>query len=306
MNKLLLLAGLAASAALARADNVAFQKEQGRLQITIGDKPFATYVYEDEEIRRPYLMHVHAPSGVQVTRNHPPIKGRDLDDHATFHPGIWLAFGDLGGADFWRNRGRVRQIEFTEEPKGGFGRGSFAVRNNYVGDRRICEETCRVTITVRPAGHLLICDSTFSSATQDFYFGDQEELGLGVRLATPLTVKNGGQILNSDGLKNEAQVWGKKADWCNYGGIINGQSVGVVIMPDPKNLRRSWFHARDYGLLVANPFGQNAFTKSEKSKVLVKKSDSFRLRFGVLIHGNGSGEPPDVQVAYRDFLEQIK
>ena len=32
---------------------------------------------------------------------------QDLDDHPTMHPGLWLAFGDINGADFWRNKGRV-------------------------------------------------------------------------------------------------------------------------------------------------------------------------------------------------------
>jgi hypothetical protein len=126
-------------------------------------------------------------------------------------------------------------------------------------------------------------------------------MGLGVRVATPLTVKRGGQILNSDGRKNERQVWGKQADWCDYGGVIDGEPAGVTLMPDPKNFRRCWFHARDYGVLVANPFGRNAFTRGEKSKVVVRKGETFRLRFGVLVH---SGET-DVAAAYKAWLAAL-
>ena len=153
---------------------------------------------------------------------------------------------------------------------------------------------------MRPGGYLIDWASEFTGP-EDFAFGDQEEMGLGVRVATPLTVKNGGQILNSDGSKNEKQVWGKQADWCDYGGEIDGQPVGVTLMPDPKNFRRSWFHARDYGVLVANPFGRNAFTKGEKSKVVVRKGETFRLRFGVLVH---SGKV-DVAAAYKDWLAAV-
>ena len=233
-----------------------------------------------------------------MTRNHPPVEGQDATDHATFHPGLWLAFGDVSGADFWRNKATVKHVEFVEAPAADATGGGFAVKNAYVSkDQPICEEVCRVRFAVRPVGYLITCDSRFSGSG-DFYFGDQEEMGLGVRVATPLTVKNGGRIVNSDGQVNEKQVWGKQADWCDYSGTIDGQAVGLLLMPHPKNFRRSWFHARDYGVLVANPFGQNAFTKGERSKVEVRAGESLRLRFGVLIHQG----PVDLAAAYRDWL----
>lgn len=277
---------------------VEFHVQARQLEITVGGKPFATYVYRDDKIRRPFFAYVHAPNGVQVTRNHPPVPGQDATDHATMHPGIWLAFGDLSGADFWRNKAIVRHVEFVGQPKRGNRTGNFVVRNLYeAGGKAICDELCRITIRVKPHGYLLLWDSEFTS-NQDFFFGDQEEMGLGVRVATPISVKKGGQIINSDGLKNERQIWGKQADWCAYSGVVDGKQVGVMLMPHPKNFRRSWFHARDYGLLVANPFGQNAFTKGEKSKVPVKKDEKLRLRFGILIF---SGEI-DEKAAYQDYL----
>jgi hypothetical protein len=50
---------------------------------------------------------LRAPSGVAVTRHHPPIAGSDATDHDTMHPGVWLAFGDLNAQDFWRNKARI-------------------------------------------------------------------------------------------------------------------------------------------------------------------------------------------------------
>ncbi|MEQ8788421.1 MAG: hypothetical protein RIC55_19075 [Pirellulaceae bacterium] len=62
-------------------------------------------------------------------RNRPPVKGKDLDDAPTMHPGLWLAFGDIDCADFWRNNARVRHVRYAEEPQGGAGCGSFTVQN---------------------------------------------------------------------------------------------------------------------------------------------------------------------------------
>jgi hypothetical protein len=307
---LALAIGLIASAGT-RADDgpeVAFRQEPGQLRITIGGSPLAVYVFRDPTTPRPYFDHVHAPGGIPVTRNHPPIAGQDPTDHAELHPGLWLAFGDLGGADFWRNAARVEHEGFVEPPTGAAGRGTFTVRNRYRsagGEATVCREVCRYTILARPARTLLIAESTFSSDEGDFAFGDQEEMGFGVRVATPLAVKQGGLIVNSNGARDERQVRGESADWCDYSGTIDARRAGVTLMPDPRNFRPSWFHARDYGLLVANPFGRKSLAKGPESRVVVKHGEAFRLGFGILLHSSSAGGETDLAAAYRDYLEQI-
>jgi hypothetical protein len=112
-----------------------------------------------------------------------------------------------------------------------------------------------------------------------------------------------GTILNANGRKNEAQVWGHAADWCDYSGTIAGERVGIAIFCHPENFRPSWFHARDYGLLVANPFGRRAFGEGETSTVVVKPGESLRLRYGVLLHAGPLGRELDLKAAYADYLE---
>ncbi|MEX2285449.1 MAG: PmoA family protein [Planctomycetaceae bacterium] len=279
----------------------------GQLEIRIAGKPFATYVYRDEKTLRPYFSNVRSPAGIQVTRHHPPRPDVDPTDHAELHPGIWLAFGDINGADFWRNKGRVEHVEFVEKPTVDGGKLIFAVRNRYIGgEKTICSELCRHTIAMRPAGYLLLYDSEFSS-NAPFAFGDQEEFGLGFRVASPLRVKGGnGRMLASDGKQNEKEVRGSTADWVDYSGEIDGQRVGLTLMPDPRNFRRSWYHARDYGFIAANPFGRNALTGGPKSSVTVKPGEKFRLRFGVLIHSSPADQPINLKAAYADYLEQSK
>jgi hypothetical protein len=294
---------------------VEFARGKEKVTIAIDGLPVATYYTHDDQITRPFFAHVRAPNGVQVTRHHPPVEGQDLADHGTFHPGIWLAFGDISGSDYWRIMARVLHAEFVEEPRGGTGSGKFAVRNEYLDQHNpsnvVCNEIARFTIVVRPAGYLLLWDSTFSS-DKEFYFGDQEEMGLGVRVATPLRVgasgdvklpPGNGTILNSNGQKNEEAVWGNTADWCDYSGTIAGQNVGMTIFCHPENFRPSWFHARDYGLLEANPFGRQAFGKGEISKVVVKPGESLRLRYGVLLHSGPPDDKIDLKAAYADYLE---
>jgi hypothetical protein len=77
-------------------------------------------------------------------------------------------------------------------------------------------------------------------------------------------------------------------------------------MPHPENFRRSWYHARDYGFIAANPFGRNALTGGPKSSVTVNPGEKFRLRFGVLVHSSPAEQPIDLKGAYADYLEQSK
>jgi hypothetical protein len=296
--------------ALARADapNVEFHEEPGQLRITAGGAALATYVYRDNAIPRPYLCHLHAPGGVRVSRNHPPTAGADPADHAALHPGLWLAFGDLSGADSWRNKAPVEHELFVAPPLGGAGRGHFAVRNAYrraPGQPPFGHEVCDVTVVIRPSGYLLVLRSEFTPDGSDLVFGDQEEMGLGVRVATPLSVVNGGRLLDADGRRNEREVRGNTSAWCDYSGPEGGRWAGVTLMPDPANFRPSWFHARDYGLLVANPFGRKALTRGPESRVSVKPGDSLRLGFGVLLHSAAAEEPTAPQAAYHDYLDEI-
>lgn len=296
---------------------VDFVQGAGRVTVVMDGLPIAVYHYQDESITRPFFAHVRALSGAQVTRHHPPVEGQDLTDHATFHPGIWLSFGDLCGSDYWRIKARVKQVEFVEPPHGGAGQGSFAVRNDYLAEKDpaqvVCHEVARYTFFSRPAGYLLVWESSFAG-DNEFYFGDQEEMGLGFRVATPLRVGASGQgpappgngrILDSTGRENEKAIWGNAAKWCDYSGLMAGQRLGMTIFCHPDNLRPSWFHARDYGLLVANEFGRQAFGKGEPSRVVVRPGEKFVLRYGVWVHSGAADSTPDIPGAYQDYLRTV-
>jgi uncharacterized membrane protein YkoI len=289
---------------------VGFKYQPTGLQITIDGKPFAAYYTGSSKIPRPYFAHVKTPSGIQVSRNHPPIEGKDSTDHDTFHPGIWLTFAGINGNDYWRLEKKTEHEMYIGKPKGVAGSGTFTVSNYYLNSRdssgnRIAHEICRYTILVRPSYYILIYDSTISSDERDLVFGDDQEYGLGIRVATPIEERHGGQILNAEGLKGEEGTYGKASDWCDYSGVIDDTLVGMTIMPDPNNFRRSWYHTRDYGLIAANPFGRKKVAGGEKSEVLVKKGEKFHLGFGIAIYSGPKGSKIDRKAMYQDYLKAI-
>lgn len=297
------LVGVACPAAEPLA--IAFEPEAGRLRITAGGQPLALYVYRDPLIRRPYFTDLRAPGGMRVTRSHPP-SADDPGDHPTMHPGLWLAFGDLSGSDFWRNKGQVEHLGFEENPRGEAGVGTFAVANRYLsadGKTVVAREVARFTIHASQDRHLLIWRSEFQEGEIPLTFGDQEEMGLGIRLATPLAPKQGkgGRLVNAEGQLGEGQIRGKRSAWCSGQGRIDGKPVAVTIMTDPANFRPSWWHARDYGLIVANPFGRAALTGGEPSQVKPPPGKPFSLGFGVSI----TSAEPDPSADFQSYLNVL-
>lgn len=288
-------------------DGFGFRERPDRLVITHSGVPVADFVFRDEQILRPYIANVHAPGGLRVTRNHPPVEGVDVADHDTMHPGIWLAFGDISGADFWRNKGRIEHVRFTESPTARDGRLAFGTecRLRTAEGRTLCSLTNRLTFTAQTHAWLLVWEATFRSDDSDFTFGDQEEMGFGARVATAITEKNGGVIASSTGLKTAKNTWGQPADWCDYSGTIDGRPAGITLMADPANFRPSWWHNRDYGVCVANPFGREAMKQGAKSVVTVKRGETFRLSFGAVIHAAPPGTRHDPATAYRKFLGEL-
>ena len=289
------------------AADFAVRQEPDRVLITDGGRPVANYVFRDDTILRPFFANVHAPGGIQVTRHHPPVANVDATDHDAMHPGVWLAFGDLSGHDFWRNKARIVHDRFVETPAVRDGQVSFTTQNTFetASGEEVCRQTSRLTLAARPAGYLLTWEATFTSDRHDFVFGDQEEMGLGVRMATAVTENSGGTVRNSEDSPGARATWGRTAAWSDYSGTIDQRRVGVLLMPAPDNFRVSWFHNRDYGLMVANPFGRNAFTGGQKSAVVVKKGESFRLRFGILIHSAAPGQDVDPDAEYEHFKRTL-
>jgi hypothetical protein len=151
-------------------------------------------------------------------------------------------------------------------------------------------------------GWLLVWEATFRPELTDMVLGDQEEMGFGARLATQLTEKNGGQILSSIGKKSASVTWGQPARWCDYSGP-GASPAGITLMAAPDNFRESWWHNRDYGVFVANPFGRASMKQGERSAITVKKGESLRVKFGASIHDS---EKYDPATAYRIFTELVR
>lgn len=297
-----------------------FKDTDSQLHLHYGDQRIGSWLKRHETLTRPALVNVHTLSGLPVTRRFPPrlpedrsigFRGQGGIDHPQMHPGLWMSFGDLNGNDYWRLQSRVEFAGYVEPPRADASSASFAVRNKYLdksGKSVVCEERLSLRFERVEAGIHLVLRASYYSDEHDFYFGDQEESGLAVRVASPLRVEGGnGTILNDRGQRNGAQVRGTKPGWFDYFGTTQNRTVGIMVVPNPNNPRPSWLHARDYGVVVTNPFPQQPRERREPFvKTWVRKGQPFTLAYGVLIHDLPAEKPFDRQAAARLSLTKLR
>ena len=205
------------------------------------------------------------------------------------HPGIGLSFGWLDGQDYWRLNAPVKHAAFLIEPQSGSDQVTWKVRNAYPSaDSKtlVCSEETSYSLSATEDGLLIRIQAEFFNPDRDFSFGDQEESGLCVRVAPPLSVAQGGTILNDRAELNEAGTWGREFRWIDSSGeLTKGSRAGILIIPDPTNSRSCWAHSRDYGVLVANPFPRQPRERRDPFvKTPVLKGERFRLMFSILAY----------------------
>ena len=75
-----------------------------------------------------------------------------------------------------------------------------------------------------------------------------------------------------------------------------------MLMASGSNFRMPWWHNRNYGLTVCNPFGRKAMKQGELSSVPLKRGERFQLTFGALIH---ESVPLDRSAEYAYFEDAI-
>jgi hypothetical protein len=99
-----------------------------------------------------------------------------------------------------------------------------------------------------------------------------------------------------------ANVWGKRSDWVDYSGEVDGERLGVAIFDHPQNQHHpTYWHVRDYGLFALNPFGQNAFDpKMEERQLKLPAGQKLALRFRVVVHP-GDAATGRVADLYKEF-----
>jgi hypothetical protein len=272
---------------------VVVKKVDGHIHVEVDGKPFTDFYYAPDA-PKPYLHPLRSVSGKIVTRSFPMenVPHESITDQ--HHRGVWLGYKDVNGFDFWHNEfsyqskiaGKV-VTRSIDNLKSGKDRGSFRGIFAWLSPagEPLLEETR--TMAFHGDAKLRIVDVDLTlKAVIDIVFGDSKDGAFSVRLAEPLTEKNSGTIVNSEGGRKMEQTWGKQASWVDYSGELNGEKLGIAMFEHPDSFHHpSRWHVRDYGLLAVNPFGSNGFDKQTPvAKYVLPAAHSVRMRYRVVIH----------------------
>ena len=239
-----------------------------RLRVEINGQLFTEYFFKD--VPRPYCYPLIGPGGVAMTRNWPMKDAPNEQHDHPHHRSLWFAHGAINGHDFWSEEkgfGKTVHDGFIEV-KSGKDVGVIKERNKWVTAQGelVCtdERTLRIYNPGAAPERIFDFEITLRPAHGDLTFGDTKEGTMALRLAETMRLKGKvghGHIVNSAGVRDGA-TWGKRADWCDYYGPVDGKTVGIAIFDDPRNPRHpTTWHVRDYGLFAANPFGLHDFEK---------------------------------------------
>lgn len=285
----LLCIALLVSSALPVSGAVVLRRVGSTVSVEIDGAPFTTF-YFGPETPKPCLFPLRAAGGTVVTRGFPleQIPGETTTDQ--HQRPAWLGFGLVNGFDFWQNEfsyhnskaGKVVSTRIALLPNGF--RGVFHWLSP--DGQAMLQETRTMTFAGNQTLRTIDVDITLQ-ALAETTFGDTKDGAFGIRLAEPLTEKNGGVITSSEGTRGMKETWGKRAAWVDYSGEINGEKLGVALFSHPKSFHHpARWHVRDYGLLAVNPFGEQAFDKSlPDGAYTLAKGKSLRLRYQIVIHG---------------------
>jgi hypothetical protein len=281
---------------------VELKESEAGVDVTIDGVFFTTY--QTHNGPKPYLWPIIGPSGTPMTRAFPmdkKVKG-ELRDHI-HHRGMWFTFDKVNNTDFWAETptsGKSMHEKFVSITSGPvFGEIISQVSWKTRKDAPVAQDVRTYRFYRVPGVRVVDFGIAMTSASGPLQFGDSKEGLFAIRVHEQMKVErkdNPGSILNSAGQK-DGEAWGKRAEWVDYFGKIDGKAVGIAMFDSPTNFRHpTYWHVRTYGLFAANPFGISHFTgdKAQDGSHQIPEGEAYRANYRVVFHEGG---PVEARVA---------
>jgi methane monooxygenase PmoA-like len=298
--------------------SVEIKRDGDRIDVLIGGQPFTSY-YFGAATAKPYVFPLRSAQGTVVTRSFPmasDIPGEDRDE--PHQRAMYFAHGEINGYDFW---GEAAFPRWSRHAASIFGRTVFRKLDDMHGGpesgalraefdlvtsdgQLLAAEVQAYTFTGDEDSRVIDCEFTVRANHGPVKIGDTKEGTFAIRVVKALESPPG-RMVNSEGAIGEKAVWGKRADWVDYYGNVSGEDVGIAVFDNPQNFRHpTYWHARHYGLLAANPFGVKEFThdRRQDGSYTIPAGESLTLGYRVFIH-HGDYRQAQVAEAYRRYAE---
>jgi methane monooxygenase PmoA-like len=302
MKQLALLTVLSLATAIPAAAQVTLTQTQEQIAVEIDGKPFTVIHVAGKDVNRPYLHPLRTAAGKIVNRSFP---AGQLPGETTDHPhhaGLFYGHGDVNGFNYWAienvptpaskadaTMGRIVLVRVVSVTSGQES-GSVDIIFNWLkpDGAPLLTERRKMTFHAHPELRIIDFDFDFA-ALEKVVFRDTKEGTFAMRMATAIEERSPkpGTLRNAQGGVGEANVWGKRSEWVDYSGDIDGAKAGVVMMDHPGNPRHpTYWHSRGYGLHAINPFGVSDFLndKTRNGSLALAAGEHVRFRYRVIVH----------------------
>lgn len=267
------------------------------------------------DAKTPYLYPISTPTGPNLARHWPmsdDAAGEEKDH--PHHRSFWMSHGSVNGHDFWAWTGKSSahiQHRKVTNSQAKDDSASFTLSLQWIANQEpLLDEIRQINIRdIDEKTRVIDTSSTLTASQKDVVFGDTKEGFFAMRVDRTLRLTGPtakGHILNQQGQTDQA-CWGQRSPWVAFHGPDeSGQTVTIVLMDHQTNLRHpTWWHARDYGLLAANPFGIHDFEK-KKDKTLgnhtLKKGQSLTFQYRLLLF-QGTPDQKKIDQFWTEFIK---
>ena len=318
-----LLASTLFAASLGSAAEFTVEKTAtGGAIVKVDGQVFAEYVVD--QANKPYLWPINGPTGKSMTRSYPMknVEG-EKQDHP-HHRGLNFGHESIGGYDTWaeaatfgnspktnervKHLGAIKHREF-KELKGGQSGVIYAL-SDYVDaeGKVVITEERSLTFHANGEARMIDVDIDLVASQGKVTVEDKKDAGLSIRVPHSMSVdaKQGGKIINSEG-HQDADSWGKRAQWCDFHGPVEGEHLGIAMLNHPSSFRHPTpWHARTYGLFTANPFGLSQLKLQTESGALeLKEGERIKLRHRFIFH-KGDEKAGKIAEAYEAYAKETR
>jgi hypothetical protein len=269
---------------------------QAQITLTPGDNAvrveldgelFCEYIFEGQQ--RPVIYPIIGPHGIPMTRNYPMKEGENEAKDHPHHTSLFYAHGVVNGADFWHAK-ENKIVQTSREQEVVDGVGIIRSANSWQAEgKEVCTDKTVLRFGKDGDSRFIDYQITIIANVSDLHLGDTKEGTMAIRTHPELRLKGKvakGKAKNSAGDTGRA-LWGKSAAWVDYYAPINEKIVGIAIFDHSSNPRHpTTWHARDYGLICANPFGLSYFQKKPKGAgdINLKAGETVTFSYRFLFH----------------------
>jgi hypothetical protein len=259
------------------AAKITAEKIGSKINVTIDNKFFTSYIFSNDE-KYPFFYPVNGPvSGGSVTS----MRNAEYPHHSSLFFGCDL----VNGGNYWQEgleRGRIISVNAEIKKQGG---DTVLITDECIWSRpgaiSPVKDTRTVIITAPSATVSQIDVEIRMEMLIDVTIRKTNHSLFSARMAADLSVKNGGTLINAEGIKSEKDTFGKNSPWIDFYGKRGDTTEGLAILQHPSNpwYPSPWF-TRDYGFISPTPM----YWPENGSETVMKKGTVLNLRYRVLVH----------------------